>query len=500
MTDNTFARALTDDASTKAAQLADTPATFSPALQNILDSLTPVNFRAAAEASGLAPDEHLTRKVVLVVAVRELLKQVEAQGAGLAASNGLQYVYAAGYWQEIPAEEMKAFLTAAAILLGMKENEAQHYESQDNFFKQFQVSARMAAPYRRPDLVLINFQNGTLEIEGQRLKLRPQRPADFLKYQLPYGYDPGASCPQFMRYLNRVLPDETAQSVLSEFVGNSLAPHLNLQKALVLQGNGCNGKSVFCDIVTAALGRDNVSAYTMESLTKQDSRSRAQLENKLLNYSGENSIKLGVEAFKTLVRGEPIEARRLYQESYTIEHYARLMFNCNLLPRDIEQSEGFFRSFLIIPFREHISEAEKDPQLASKIIADELPGVFNWLLEGLKRILKARKYTECEAARIELDNYRKESNSVLMFIEDSVLTPAPSTKQKIMLSELYSRYSAFCLDSGFFRQNKNTFSKSLRAAGFNVGKINKGMAVFATEGEAPAATGPGPEAGYDDIF
>lgn len=482
-----FASALSEDTKAKAAQLETQPATFAPELQNLLNALTPINFREAAESSGLAPDEKLTQKIVLVVAIREALRQIQEQGAGLTSSNGLQYVYAGGYWHEIPADEMKAFLTAAAIRLGMKPNEAQHFESQDNLYRQFQVTARLAQPYRCPDSVLINFKNGTLEIRGKKLELRQARPADFLKYQLPYNYDPGASCPQFIKYLNRVLPDDSAQKVLAEFVGNTLAPSLNLQKALVLQGGGCNGKSVFCDIVTAVLGRDNVSAYTMESLTKQDSRSRAQLENKLLNYSGENSIKLGVEAFKTLVRGEPIEARRLYQESYTIEHYARLMFNCNLLPRDIEQTEGFFRSFLIIPFKVRISEAEKDPQLAAKIIAEELPGVFNWILEGLKRILKSRKYTDCEAARLELENYRKESNSVLMFIEECSLKPAQDTKHKMMLSELYSRYTYFCSESGFFKQNKNTFSKSLRSAGFNVGKINKGMAVFATDSNVTSA-------------
>ena len=483
MNAHTFAASLAEDINAQAAQLEAQPATFAPELQTLLDAYTPADLRKAAEDLGLAPNEKMPLKYTLVAAIREALKQTEAQGAGLASSNGLQYVYAAGYWHEIPTDEMKAFLTAAAIRLGMKQNEAEYFDSQDKLYKQFIASARLAQPYRRPDQVLINFRNGTLEIEGQRLKLRPARPADFLKYQLPYDYDPGASCPRFMRYINRVLPDESAQKVLAEFVGNTLAPGLNLQKALVLQGEGCNGKSVFCDIVTAVLGRDNVSAYTMESLTKQDSRSRAQLENKLLNYSGENSIKLGVEAFKTLVRGEPIEARRLYQESYTIEHYARLMFNCNLLPRDIEQSEGFFRSFLIIPFRERISEAEKDPQLAAKIITEELPGVFNWLLEGLKRILKARKYTYCEAARLELEAYRKESNSVLMFIEDKALEPAHDSKQKIMLSDLYNLYAYFCQESGFFKQNKNTFSRSLRAAGFNVGKINKGIAVFATKGE-----------------
>jgi len=480
MTKDNFKIELEADLNEQAAQLAETPAAFRPELQALLANLQQINFREKAAEYGLEADAKLTQKIVLVVVIRELRKQVEAQGAGLTSCNGLAYVYTGSYWHELPNDEIKAFLTAAAIALGMKPNEAQHFESQDNLYKQFIAAARLLQPQRPKDIVLINFQNGTLEIKNGVLKLRQARRADFLKYQLPYNYDPGASCPLFNQYLNRVLPDETAQAVLAEFVGNTLAPALNLQKALVLQGAGCNGKSVFCEIVTALLGRENVSSYTMESLTKQDSRSRAQLENKLLNYSGENSLKLGVEAFKTLVRNEPIEARRLYGEAYTIENYAKLMFNCNILPRDIEQSEGFFRSFLIIPFRERIAEAERNPHLAASIIENELAGVFNWTLEGLQRLLKHQRYTDCEIARQELETYRRESSSVLMFLEDCNILPAKDHKTKITLQKLYGEYGYYCQQNGErFKVNQRTFAKALRNdAGLQSGREGAGTIFY----------------------
>lgn len=476
---NAFSNKLQKDLQAQADQLAAMPAPFRPELQQVLNNIQKIDFRKQAEEYGLAPDEKLTQKVVLVVAIRELLKQVDCQNAGLVYSNGLPYFYTAGYWHELPADETKAFLTAAAIALGMKQNEAQHFESQDNLCKQFIATARLLQPHRQQDKVLINFTNGTLEIEKGKLLLRPARKADFLKYQLPYGYDPGASCPLFNKYLNRVLPDTDAQAVLAEFVGNALAPGLNLQKALVLLGPGSNGKSVFCEIITALFGRDNVSSYTMESLTKQDSRSRPHLENKLLNYSSENSLKLNIEAFKTLVRNEPIEGRHLYGESFTMEHYARLMFNCNQLPRDIEQSEGFFRSFLIIPFKVKITDAEKDPQLAAKIIASELPGVFNWVLAGLQRLLKNKRYTDCEAARQELDTYRRESSSVLMYIDEAGLVPSTDYKKKETLQTLFCAYNVYCDFNGErFRVNQRTFAKTLREAGFTSIRESAGTSFY----------------------
>lgn len=476
MTPNTqFAAQLAQDIADRGEALAAQPAPFSPGLQAILDTLQPLNFR---ELSGAKADEKVRPREMLVIAVRELLKIVESAGAGLTAHNGQPYAYNGRYWQETSREEMQGFLAAAAGRLGIDEITAQYFETQDKLYKQFIATARLQPKRRDRGTILINFPNGTLEIsQAGRWKLREHRRGDFLKYELPYSYDAGATaCPLFSAYLNKVQPDTTAQAVLAEFVGNALAPELKLQKALVLNGPGSNGKSVFCDIITAVLGRENVSSYTMESLTRTDSRSCAQLENKLLNYSSENSIKMNVEAFKTLVCGEPIEVRRLYGEAYTIEGYAKLMFNCNLLPREVEQSEGFFRRFLIVPFTTKIEESERDPELAAKIIAQELPAVFNWVLQGLRRLLKAKAFTECETARAALEAYRKESNSVLMFVEEYNLQPGTdSTADRTALKDLYNAYNWYCRQSGYFPMGKSTFNKQMQAQGYAGGRDSRGM-------------------------
>ena len=468
-----FAATLALDLAARGEALAAQPAPFAPQLQQILDTLQPLNFR---DLAGAKADEKVRAREMLVIAVQETLKSVEAAGAGLTTYNGQPYAYNGRYWQQQSKEETQAFLAAAATALGIDELTAQYFETQDKLYKQFQATARLQQPRRDRGKVLINFPNGTLEIaQAGGWKLREHRRADFLTYELPYNYDAAAtSCPLFSAYLDRVQPDKTAQAVLAEFVGNALAPELRLQKALVLNGPGSNGKSVFCDIITAVLGRDNVSSYTMESLTKTDSRSCAQLEGKLLNYSGENSLKMNVEAFKTLVCGEPIEVRRLYGEAYTIERYAKLMFNCNLLPRDIEQSEGFFRRFLIIPFSVKIEEWERDPELAAKIIAQELPAVFNWVLEGLRRLLSARAFTECTAAQQALEAYRRESNSVLMFIDEYGLQPGKDRADRQPVKVLYYAYKNYCTASGFYPMGKSTFNKQMQAQGYPGGRASTG--------------------------
>lgn len=463
-----FAAALAQDTATRGEALAAQPAPFAPELLQILDTLQPLDFRSLLNCR---PDEKPKQKEILVVVLRELLNSVEAAGAGLAVLNEQPYTYNGRYWQLGNKKQIRAFLAKAAAALGVDETTASYFETRDKLYKQFQDEAPEMVRASRPGTILVNFPNGTLEIlQAGRWKLRPHRRADYLTYELPYCYDPQAtSCPLFTAYLNKVQPDPSAQAVLAEFVGNTLAPELNLQKALVLNGPGSNGKSVFCSIVRALLGRDMTTNISMTALTREKF-TLAGLDGKLLNVCDEGPAKMDSEIFKTIVAGEPIKVERKHQDPYIMDRYARIMFNCNQLPRDIEQSEGFFRRFLLIPFSVKIEESERDPLLAAKIIAQELPAVFNWVLAGLRRLIQADNYTDCAAARQALEAYRRESNSVLMFIDEHGLQPGTSRADRQPLKVLYYAYKTYCNCSGFFPFGIARFNTEMKAQGYPSGR------------------------------
>jgi hypothetical protein len=92
-----------------------------------------------------------------------------------------------------------------------------------------------------------------------------------------------------MKYLAEVLPDLSAQNVLAEFLGYVFIKNsqLKLEKALLLYGGGANGKSVFFEIVKAILGNENLSSYSLSSLTNETGYYRAEICNKLVNYASE---------------------------------------------------------------------------------------------------------------------------------------------------------------------------------------------------------------------
>ncbi|GET28784.1 phage/plasmid primase, P4 family [Prolixibacter sp. SD074] len=414
----------------------------------------------------------VTTKHYLILSVESILTLAHSNSWGLCRNHDFIYLFNGTHWKEIEKETFQKFLGEAAEKQGVKKFDARFFSFRESLFKQFLATAYLPTPEPDPGKVIINLKNGTFEITAHGTKLRPFESSDFLTYQLPFEYDPEAKAPLFETYLNRVLPDIERQRVLAEYLGFVFIKHgsqtLKEEKALILYGSGANGKSVFFEVVNALLGAENVSSYSLQSLTNDNGYFRAKLANKLVNYASEINGKLEASTFKQMVSGEPVEARLPYGQPFMLKQYAKLIFNSNELPKDVEHTNAYFRRFLIIPFDVTIPEDEQDKQLHTKIIENELSGVFNWVLDGLNRLLQQKRFSECEAARLAVEQYKAESNSVKMFLDESGYQPSPADYK--LIKELYPEYRQFCIEDGMKPFSKRNFNKQLQGLGIVAGR------------------------------
>jgi len=430
------------------------PVSHTDVWQEIHDALEPIDFREEAE---LEADGRLSQKHHVVITVREVLRVARSLNCGLCRNHDFLYSYNGAFWKLIDKETIADFLGKAALRLGIDTITATYHQFRDQLYKQFLASAYLPKPETADGVCLINLLNGTFEITPTEFVMRNFQRDDFLTYQLPFDYDGNADAPLWQKFLDEVLPDTARQKVLAEYIGYVFT-RLKLEKTLILYGSGANGKSVVFDVINALLGSENIANYSLESLSHH--YQRAMLANKLLNYSSEISTRLQADIFKRLTSGEPIEARLPYGQPFIMSRYARLLFNCNELPRDVEHTEAFFRRYLILPFDVTIPEDRQDKRLAEKIIKGELSGVFNWILEGLQRLLRQEHFTPCEAALDALQQYRKESDSVAMFLCDEGYQPSDKFTE---VKTMYQSYKCYCLDNGYKPLGRNNFTKRLEA-------------------------------------
>ncbi len=444
-------------------------------LKKLLTQIPKIDFK---EVAGLQVDEKLQKKHFVVYSIDAILKAAKDNGWQLCRNNGQTFIYNGAYWKAIDREVLQSFFGDAAELIGVPKADAKFYQFRLDLLKQFDAAAYLPAPERTDGLTLINFLNGTFVVDSKAQRLRKPCPEDFITYQLPFSYDPSATAPMFMDFLNKVVPDSDKQKVLQEYLGYIFvsSQNLKLEKVLLLYGSGANGKSVFIEIMSAMLGKDNVSRYSLESITDPKGYSRAELITKLLNLSTEISGRMDKGLFKQMASGESIEARHIYGRPFTMENYAKLLFSTNELPKETENTDGFFRRWLIVPFDVTIPEAEQDKELAATIMSKELSGVLNWVLQGLDRLLHQARFTECQAAIAAVKAFREQSDSVLLFLLDDGYQP--DIKQNSPLKELFAAYRTYCDNSGHRQCSLTTFSGRLKSAGYEVRRISSGNVVY----------------------
>lgn len=448
--------------------------TWRSMLDSLLGMVQRVDFK---EKAHLPEDAKVPIKYYLILGIDEICALAEARNWGLCSRGGFVYIFNGSYWLTINEEDFKNFLEQAADKMGIPYLTFKHYKFKNELYEQFVSGASRQLP-AQGEGVLINLRNGTFEITSEHQGLREFRREDFIKYQLPFKYDKDAKCPMFHNFLNEVLPDKDCQAVLSEYLGYIFTKGMKLEKVLMLYGGGSNGKGVVFEVIQALLGRDNMTNFPLHDLTKSESYERASIGNVLLNYATEvNPGAVEASIFKTLASCEPITVRQIYGKPFTLYEYAKLLFNCNKLPVAAEQTHAFFRRFLIIPFNKTIPDEEQDIELAKKIIATELPGIFNWVLDGLRRLLVQKHFTASQVVKDQIELYKKESDSVAMFLDE--YNYSISNENCYTLKCMYDEYKSFSIDYGYRAVSIQSFSKRLTTKGYTITRKNTGRVVYA---------------------
>lgn len=372
---------------------------------------------------------------------------------------GKFFVFDGMRWVPIEEGEFNAFIKFASIRM-----QVDRMLAPDAAFLELMNKQLASMVIAKPKGMLrniLNFRNGTLEIESSgNATLREHRADDLLHYVLPYDYDPEATCPRWQSFLDEVIPEPGKQDALAEFLGSCFSD-VKHEKILFLYGTGANGKSVVMEVVIGLFGSTNIVHNTLEEISDEKGYNRGNLMTALLNYSGEISDKVSPDVLKRLASREPMTGRYVRGKPFEVKDYCRSAFNGNVLPRVKEVSDGFFRRFLIVPFEVTIPMERRDPDLPAKIMTGDLPGIMNWVVSGLQRLLAAKgRFSTSEASERILAHYMEAVSHVAIFVEEFGSTHHGEINSTV----LYDAYKAYCETNEFVAVNTKDFSIQLQAA------------------------------------
>ena len=301
-----------------------------------------------------------------------------------------------------------------------------------------------------PEQNVIHTANGEIDI-GSNGNFTYVSCFNFCLNRIAAEYHADAPKPElWLKFLGELLYPEDVPT-LQEFLGYCLLPTTKAQRMLLIIGSGGEGKSVVGSVAKGIFGHENIATGKLNDLD-ENRFAAANLENRLLFVDDDLKTKASEESavVKEIVTSDgTMHLERKGIQGYEGNMYCRLMAFGNKSYQTLhDASEGAFRRRIILFARPKPDGRADDKDLVKKLCA-ERDGIFLWMLDGLKRLMKNDwELTISGRARNNLEQAKEESFNLLAFLkEDEIIRlGVPDTSE--FSSDIYAEYEWWCSENG----------------------------------------------------
>lgn len=294
--------------------------------------------------------------------------------------------------------------------------------------------------------------------------LYPHTPTFFTHHAVAFEFDPSAPAPvRWFKFLSDLWDDDQELiGTLQEIFGYLVAGDTRLQKMFLLVGPKRSGKGTIARIMKEMLGAHNVVGPTLAGLGTNfglspligkpvaiiaDARLKASdtsiVTERLLSISGEDTLTID----------------RKYKDLWTGRLSSRFVILSNELPR-LSDSSGALASRFIVLTMTRSFYGKENPVLTEEL-AQELPGIFNWALEGLERLRARGRFVQPSASLESIRELEDLGSPIGAFLRDECEVGPGFT---VSCEHLYAAWKEWCEAAGRSHpSNAQTFGRDLRA-------------------------------------
>jgi len=267
--------------------------------------------------------------------------------------------------------------------------------------------------------VLLNTLDCVLRVSATTIEELPHAPEHLFTRQLQVIYNPRLLYPRFQQTLEENLPCVEDQRLKQLCMANIFYPSARFEIALVEIGAAGSGKSTLSEPFLKMLGEGmNTPVVTNLNISQLcDSKTYAlvELEFSLANLATElQSLEVADSSnFKTLVSGEPLQVRDIYEKSKIIRPTAKLWFLSNFIPRFKHGSAAELRRmrFLLYQF---VVPAEKYDSKLKEAVGLEKDAIFSsWVIPALQDLMGMDQMPQGGDPSLDLRSRFAESNDPL---------------------------------------------------------------------------------------
>ena len=238
-------------------------------------------------------------------------------------------------------------------------------------------------------------------------------------------------------------------------------------------GTGGNGKSVYYDAITGALGDYAATlpaGFLMKKPFQEHATELARLNGKRFVVGSETNATdtLDEAKLKMLTGGDRITARFMNKDffEFTPTHHLHLMGNHQ--PAVEDGGESVWRRMNLVPFVHTVPAEERDELLPEKLRADAA-AVLAWIIQGAVAYFRDGLQPP-EAVRAATEAYKSSQDTVGQFLAARCDLYPGNRHYTVPVTDLRQAYHIWCVEEGLEPVKGRALASQLKVHGVLVGR------------------------------
>jgi len=313
---------------------------------------------------------------------------------------------------------------------------------------------------------LLNCQNGTIDLHTG--KLLPFDSKNYMTKICKTKFDPNCPTPLWSSLMETVTQgDKEKQKYIQKAFGYSLTGETSEQALFILYGTGSNGKSTVLNIFSEMMNTYAQSAKSDSFMEKKNEN----VNNDIARLNGARFVtaiemqenkRMSEELIKSMTGGDKLVTRFLYGEFFEYIPQFKVFLAVNHKPIIRDTTNSIWRRLKLIPFTTVFNEQNRDKNYSAKILANELPGILAWAVQGCLLWQQEGLNSPDDVAQAT-EEYRTEMDSFAAFFEECCMNDEAG---RISNKMLRAKYDEWCKENGEYALSQRPFSQKLIERGY----------------------------------
>ena len=296
----------------------------------------------------------------------------------------------------------------------------------------------------------------------------PHNPKYLSVKQKPITYDKDAKPELFPKFISEVVYEQDIQTAI-DIIAYTFRRDYDIEVIFKLFGLGNNGKSVYTSLISALHGPESISNVPLSEMlgSNKDKFASSDLEGKDVNIDIElvgQTIK-DTATLKRLTGGsrQPVRIQRKNERAFDTILWAKLIFNVNKMPASVDKSDAYNRRIIILAFPNQFEGQNEDKQLTAKLTTEkEISGIFNILMDALRRIIKTKEiYVNEKTIEERRAKYEKAVDPLQSFY-DEMVSEYSEPEHLIPKEEFFDAYVKYCQKYRIPHEKYDLFCKNVK--------------------------------------